>query len=1205
MNCSAQIRVLSWFTCVLALMAPVAIGAPVDFQTHIAPLLETHCYECHGPTKRKGGLRLSNGEDAHMGGDAGASPFVKDEEGHIPFLHRILSDDDAIKMPPKGPAVPAEAIATLRTWIEAGAPFGADASPSEVAQSPSFWSFVAPEFPTPPALSDSTWVANPIDAFILEAMKEQGLAPSPEADRNTLIRRLSLDLRGLPPTPAEVRAFVQDTRPDAYESLVDSFLQSPHYGERQAIAWLDIARYADTNGYEKDRPRSIWPYRDWVINAFNADMPFDRFVIEQIAGDMLPAPTLSQRIATGFHRNVMLNEEGGIDVEEFRYKNVVDRANTTATALLGLTLSCAQCHTHKYDPITQREYFQFFAFFNNTDDVTLEVPDPVITAKQEAHQARIDALRASLRERFPAGAPENQASPLIPDAARAETGGALPILETGLVDVEAADPEKNTYILQATLPAGRTDGLVLHVMNGESGPGRTAHGNFVLSEFTGYQLDGDTRSSLNFARAEADFSQDNYPIAAAIDGKMNTGWGIAGDPQGVQRDRRALFYFEEPLELAEAQPIEVHLAQQFGNKHTLGNVRLDRLTRQIPDSTVPESTRRAAYFQAQFDQWARDTTKKSQEWHPLTPLDMSAQKHTTLLRLPDDSILATGDLPNNDIYNLTLRTDVEGITGLRLEVLPHESLPGGGPGRGVILSEGDFLLTGIQVTASPWDDPSAQIPVALAGATESFANGNKTASQSLDGKADTGWSIHGGEGKPHAAVYRFATPLGFPSGTRFHITLEQKYIHQHTLGRFRLSVTDGTSPTASGVPAPVETLLLQEEHTTAERDSLENYFLNHTPLLADARKEIEQLENARPQHPTTMALVERERVRTSHIHHRGEFLETRAAVKPDVPAVLPPLPEFAPRNRLTLAKWLVSEENPLTARVTMNRLWQQLFGRGIVPTTEDFGIMGEAPSHPELLDWLAVEFMRRGWSTRDMVRLIVTSNTYRQSARITPEHQSLDPTNVYLARAPRFRVDAELVRDIALASSDSLDTSIGGPSVFPPLPDGLLQFVYGGFQWKTDTGADRYRRGMYTYWKRMLPYPTAAVFDAPARDMVCVRRLRTNTPMQALTLLNDEVFMEAARRMATTLLQEAPQDDVHRVTTLFMRCLARTPDTIERDAMMHYLTTQRALLRDQSPELLQALNGAFEADRAQQVEHAVWTLVSRAVLNLDETITRG
>ncbi len=1206
MNCSARDRILSVTALLLLLTPGAAIGESVDFQAQIAPLLEAHCFECHGPTKRKGGLRLSNGDDAHLGGDAGASPFIKDAEGHIPFLHRILSEDDALRMPPKGPALPKEAIETLSTWIEAGAPYGTQADPTRKTEAPTFWSFETPKPKAPPTLPDDSWVANPIDAFVFQRMAENGLSPSPEADRHTLIRRLSLDLRGLPPTPEEVRNFIADTRPDAYEALVDSFLDSPHYGERQAITWLDAARYADTNGYEKDRPRSIWPYRDWVIDAFNDDMPFDRFVIEQIAGDMLPSPTLSQRIATGFHRNVMLNEEGGIDVEEFRYKNVVDRANTTATALLGLTFSCAQCHTHKYDPITQREYFQFFAFFNNTDDITLEVPDPVITAKQEAHQARIDALRASLRDRFPAGPPENQSTPLTPNVARAETGGTLPILENGVVDVQAADAEKNTYILQITLPAGRVDGLVLHVLKGDSGPGRSAHGNFVLSEFTGYRLDGDTRSSLRFAHAEADFSQENYPISAAIDGKMDTGWGIAGDPEGVQRDRRAVFYFEHPLELAEAQPIEIHLVQQFGNQHTLGNVRLERLTRQVPDSTVPEATRRAAYFSEQFEAWAADVATKSQDWQPLTPLEMTAQKHTTLVRLPDDSILATGDLPNNDIYDLSLRTDVEGITGLRLEVLPHESLPGNGPGRGVILSEGDFLLTGIKITASPWNDPATKIPVSLTGATESFANGDKTAAQSLDGKADTGWSIHGGEGKAHAAVYPFASPIGFPSGTQFHVTLEQKYIHQHTLGRFRLSVTNDPAPMASGVPAPIERLLLQTTHTPSERETLEHYFLAHTPLLAEIQQEIEQLEKSRPQQPTTLALVERERVRTSHIHHRGEFLETRAAVKPDVPAVLPPLPEFAPRNRLTLAKWLVSEENPLTARVTMNRLWQQLFGRGIVNTTEDFGIMGEAPSHPELLDWLAVEFMRRGWSTRDMVRLIVTSNTYRQSARITAEHQTLDPTNVYLARAPRFRVDAELVRDIALASSGSLDTSVGGPSVFPPLPDGLLQFVYGGFQWKTDTGADRHRRGMYTYWKRMLPYPTAAVFDAPARDMVCVRRLRTNTPMQALTLLNDEVFMEAARRMAATLLQEVPQDDAQRIETLFLRCLARTPDEVERDAMMDYLTTQRTLLRAQTPELLQALSAGGETtDTEQQVEQALWTLISRAVLNLDETITRG
>lgn len=1019
----------------VAMGSAAGMESAPSYDDRIAPLLAKHCYECHGPDARKGGLRLSSEAEARLGGDSGHSPFQPDGDGQIPLLHRITTDDEVDQMPPEGPRLSGDEVAVLSAWIEAGAPFGTAVDVAEATgDKERFWSFQKPVQPEPPENPDRDWGRNMIDAFILRAMAEKDLAPSPEADRNTLIRRLSLDLRGLPPAPAEVRDFVADTRPNAYEALVERYLASPHYGERMAVGWLDVARYADTNGYEKDRPRSIWPYRDWVIDAFNRDMPFDRFVIEQIAGDMLPSPTLDQRIATGFFRNEMLNEEGGIDVAEFRYKNVVDRTNTASTALLGLTVSCAQCHTHKYDPITQREYFQLFAFLNNTDDVTLTVPDPDIARERTEQQARIDALKAGLRERFPAGDPEGD---------------------------NAAAPE------------------------------------------------------------------------------------------------------------------------------------------------TTEAERRERFFAERFNAWADEVRQRANPWQDLTPVKMSAEKNTTLRRLDDNSILAEGDLPNNDVYHLAMRADGQGITGIRLEALPHESLPGSGPGRGVILSEGDFLLSEVKVSAAPWSDPEAKTPVSIAGASQSYADGEKTAELALDGKSDTGWSIKGGAGKPHGAVFVFESPVGYPGGTLLHITLAQKYIHQHTLGRFRLSVTDARpDPEASGVPADIEALLLAEETTPQEQAALEQYFLEHTPLLAEAQAEIAELADTMPEHPTTLALEERERVRTTHIYHRGEYLEPRAAVRPDVPEVLPPLPEYAPRNRLTIARWLVSEENPLTARVTVNRLWQRFFGRGIVPTPDDFGIMGEPPSHPELLDWLAVEFMRRGWHVKDMVRLIVSSDTYRQAARITPEHQANDPENVYLARAPRFRVDAEFVRDIALAASGSLDTSVGGPSVFPPLPDGLLDFVYGGFKWEADTGPDRHRRGVYTYWKRMLPYPAASVFDAPAREMVCVRRLRSNTPMQALTLLNDEVFMEAARAMAADLIRNTPEDPAMRLRALFMRCLAREPDPVEARAMLAYLDEQKAILAGQPADQVRALIQA-EVAESTRVQLAAWTLLCRVVLNLDETITRG
>jgi len=1170
------------------------------YDAQVRPILARHCFKCHGPEERKGGLRLSVASEAHNGGDSGPA-LKKNEAGEYLILRRITAEEEDDRMPPKGPGLNESEVAVIAAWLDGGASYG----DSESGEEDAFWSFKPPVQPSPPFPAAATWGSNAIDAFLLQSMNRQGLSPSPEADRSTLIRRLSLDLRGLPPKPEEVEAFLADESPDAYEALVERFLASPHYGERMAIGWLDVARYADTNGYEKDRPRSIWPYRDWVIDAFNEDMPFDRFVIEQVAGDMLPSPTLDQRIATGFFRNEMLNEEGGIDVEEFRYKNVVDRTNTTATALLGLTMSCAQCHTHKYDPISHAEYFQLFAFLNNTDDVTLDVPDPVIAEQRAGQQAKINALKAALRSKFPADNPFPRNSPLKPETARAELGGALDVLDGNIIDVTKAEAERNTYVVHTTVGPGRVDGLVLDVFTNGTGPGRTPHGNFVLSEFIAYKLDGDTRTSIVINRAEAPHAQANYPIEHAFDGKADTGWAIDGNPAGINRDHSATFYFETPLELESTQPIEIRLDQQFGNRHTLGNFRLRGVTLELPESSVPEEERRERFFAEQFDRWTQDIRARANPWQELAPIEMTAEKHTTLTRLEDNSILAEGDLPNNDVYHLKMRSSAEGITGLRLEVLPHESLPGGGPGRGVILAEGDFLLTGVKVSASSWNAPETASPVKIIKATQSFANGDKTAEKALDGRTDTGWSIHGKEGKPNAAVFAFDTPQGYPEGTLFDITLEQKYIHQHTLGRFRLSVTnEKLRPEATGVPAEIEALVLSRAESPEARTTLEQYFLEHTPLLAESQAEIAQLEQQMPRFPTTLALEEREQVRTTHVYHRGEFLQPKEAVRPNVPAVLPPLPEFEPRNRLTLAKWLVSEDNPLTARVTVNRLWQRFFGRGLVETVDDFGLMGEAPTHPELLDWMAVEFMRRGWRVKDMVRLIVTSDAYRQSARITPEVQKLDPRNTFLARAPRFRVDAEFVRDIALAASGSLDGAIGGPGVFPPLPDGLLDCVYGGFSWTTDTGEARHRRGMYTYWKRMLPYPTAAVFDAPARDMVCVRRLRTNTPMQALTLLNDEVFMDAARTMADDLIRSTPEDPATRLRALFMRCLSRQPDPKEEAAMLAYLSDQTALLAAQPIETVQALVLPAEGKEARP-EQAAWTLLCRVVLNLDETITRG
>jgi len=943
------------------------------------------------------------------------------------LLQRVLVDDPAIRMPLGREPLETEEIALLRAWIEAGAPTG-----DEDGGSSGHWAFDKPQAPDIPETQSPEWVRNPIDAFVLARLEQEGLEPAPEADRHTLIRRLSLDLTGLPPAPEAVTAFVNDERADAYDRLVSELLASPHYGERQALNWLDVARYADTHGYEKDRPRSIWPYRDWVINAFNNNLPYDRFIIEQLAGDLLPQATQDQIIATGFHRNTMFNEEGGIDAGEFRYEAVVDRTNTTATAFLGLTMACAQCHTHKYDPITHDEYFGFFALHNNTDDVTLPVRSEDLTARREQIKAQITGVEKALDTRFP--------------------------------------------------------------------------------------------------------------------------------PR----------HFED-------------------------------------DCTLSEEEQRARHLEERLLAWEEETARDAADWTVLNPVAYHSENGVSFEKLDDLSLLVKGDIPNTDSYFVDYATEFEGITALRLELLPHPSLPGGGPGRGTIMSDrdGDFMLSRILAEIAPWEDADARVPVTIENATHSFAMPERGVELALDGKLDTGWRIKGREGEAHWAVFEFAEPVGHAGGALLHLQLDQTFIHQHTIGRFRVSVTRDPLPLrACAAPAQVEATLLKPrgERSPTEQELITRHFLSLAPELEEAHAEIKALREEKPEYPTTLVLAEREDARVTHLYHRGEYLEERHTVAAHVPAVLPPLPEHAPRNRLTLAHWLVDAENPLTARVTMNRLWQELFGRGIVGTSEDFGVRGEMPSHPELLDWLALEFVRRDWDYQEMLRLIVTSSTYRQSSAATPELIERDPRNRLLARGPRYRVKAELVRDIMLAASGLLTREIGGPSVYPPMPEGFLTLTFdGGGAWPESEGPDRYRRGIYTYIKRTMPHPMLSVFDTPARDVTTILRNNANTPLQALSMLNDHTVMEAARAMAERVLDSGAEDLEGRVDYAFLRALSRPADEAELAWVRSYLAQQEQRLREQPDELRFAAN--TENDETD-LEHATWTLLCRVLLNLDEAISK-
>jgi hypothetical protein len=972
----------------LALLAAFAPGAVAfgqsapDFTRDVRPILARYCFKCHGPDEktRKAKLRL-------------------DVPGKLPaeeLVARIASADAETIMPPPSTKTTLSAGQkdVLKRWIAAGAKYR------------QHWAFIAPQpLAASPLVKDAAWPHNPIDDFVLARLEQEGLRPSPPAHRYTLIRRLSLDLIGLPPPPAEVDAFINDPAANAYEKLVDRLLDSPHYGERWARRWLDLARYADTNGYEKDRPRVIWPYRDWVIKALNADMPFDRFTIEQIAGDLLLNPTPAQVIATGFHRNTMTNEEGGIDPLEFRYYAVVDRVNTTATTWLGLTMGCAQCHSHKYDPITQREFYQFMAFLNNADEPDYEIHDPTNVKRRAEIEAKIQTRFAGLAERFPGG-------------------------------------------------------------------------------------------------------------AAALDKALAA--------------------------------------------------------------------------------WTERESKRVAPWTVLRPTSLKASMpHLHLLA--DGSILASGDQTKSDTYTLGFDTKLDGVTALRLEVLPDESLPARGPGRTYYEGpKGDFFLSELKLTVGGK-------AVRFSGATQDQPKNRAAAA--IDGDPATGWTTGGAVGRPHAAVFTFGEPVRLDGTAQLRMLFERYYASG--LGRFRISATTASRKAeATDHGAAIEAILARPaaERTVADVQQLRQRFLAVAPELAAAHKEIAALKASLPAFSTTLVMHERpaDNPRPTFVHHRGEFLSPKERVEPAVLSVLQPLPLDVPRNRLGLARWLVSPDNPLTARVTMNRHWQAFFGRGLVRTVEDFGIQGEAPTHPELLDWLAREFIRQGWSQKKMHKMIVMSATYQQSSRVTPELHSRDPENRLLARGPRVRLDAELIRDSLLCVGGLLSPKLGGPSVFPPQPPSVTtEGVYGPIKWTPSTGEDRYRRGMYTFLKRSIPYAMFSTFDGVTGETCQARREVSNTPLQALTMLNDLVVIESAQKLGGTLAA-APGSVEERITQLFRRCLTRPPTAAEREALRAFFRRQHEGL------LLGALDAKAIAgpDNGDAVERAAWTLTARAVLNLDEMITK-
>lgn len=1125
---------------------------PVDFGSQIRPILSAKCFHCHGPDEksRKAKLRLDLREQA-----------TREREGIIPIKPGDLRNSEMIRrvtlpetsedlMPPTKAGQPLRAaeIELLKRWIEQGAPYA------------THWSFAKPERPALPKISKRTWPKNQIDHFILAKLGANKIKPSPAADRHALIRRVSLDLIGLPPTPAEVEDFVQDKSPRAFEKVVDRLLVSPAYGERWARMWLDLARYADSYGYGQDslRQNNPWPYRDWVINAFNRNLPLDKFTVEQLAGDLLDNPTEEQLIATTFHRNTMTNVEGGTDDEEWRVAAVKDRANITAQAWMGLTMGCAQCHSHKFDPISQKEYYQFYAFFNQTEDN--DQPDerptmPLFNPVQRKRTAELKDLIVALEKKqsadnsklereFADWEKATQAPGLwqVTDLKEFKSlhGTGFRKLDDGSLLADTNSPDKEVYTLKFDSHLTNATALRLEVLPDDSlpahGPGRDVSGNFVLTELQ-----------------------------------------LSVKPSATAPPRARFVRIELPGEKCFLSLAEVQVFSSGENVATKGKASQSSVAFDGPAERAIDGNTNGDYEQA------KSTTHTSEEANPWWEVDLGTEQTV-------DSVA---------VWN---RTD--GDVGVRLA---------------------NFRLVALDTARQPvWTTQVATAPkksvklsaqertVVLKRATATFNQKDFEASHLTGGEADSkrGWAVGGAQGKAHAAVFEFSEPL--PAG-EVTVKLTQNFGQQQTLGRFRLALTDAALPPIA-VPENLQPSLtiLADQRSPDQRQELLQWFQQFADATAEIRRQIEplqkELDAIKPLQLPIMRDFAADKRRVSRLLNKGNYLDPGDTVAAAVPASFNPWPAAAPTNRLGVAKWLMSPENPLTARVMANRFWAQLFGVGLVETEEDFGTQGSLPTHPELLDWLAVELRDGGWDMKRFLKTVVMSATYQQSSRATPELLAKDPRNRLLSRSPRRRLDAETIRDQALGLSGLLSHKIGGPSVYPPQPDGLWRVAFDGARsYPTSMGEDRYRRGLYTVWRRTIPYPSMATFDAPSRESCTFRRLPTNTPLQAYVTLNDPVYVEAAQALGRRLVREGGASVEERIRFGLNLVLAR-PATNEQIATLtklyeselaHYRGAEKEALK-LATELLGALPKDLNA-----AEAAAWTVVANVLLNLDGVLMKG
>ena len=1000
----------------IGLIAGTARAAPVDFNREIRPILAANCFACHGPdaAERQADLRLDTREGAfadHDGHVALAPGKPQDSE----LVRRISAVDPGERMPPadSGKKLSAEQIELLRRWVAEGAVWQ------------EHWSYAKPARPGVPATDTSNGIINPIDLFVRARLVPLGMAPSPEANRTALVRRLSFDLTGLPPAPEQVETFLADASPQAYENLVDRLLASPHYGERMAMYWLDVVRFADTNGYHGDNHRDIALFRDYAIQSFNRNKPFDRFTVEQLAGDLLADASRETRIASGYNHLLMTTREGGAQPKEYLAKYAADRVRNASSVWLGATMGCCECHDHKFDPFLTRDFYSFAAFFADIKEVAVGIQEQV----------------------------------MLPEEAEAR--------ELAQLDAE------------------------------------------------------------------------------------------------ITKARQAL------------------------------------------DVVTPELI-------AAQSEWETRAQSQLAAWKPLVPSGAIAASGATITVTSSGGLLVEGNAPATDIYTVVAPADLANVTALRVEALPHKRLPGSGPGRA---ANGNFVLSEFRAKISSQANPADVKPLVLQEASADFSQELLPVAAAVDGNPQTGWAIAPQVGQPHVAVFEVqGAPAAAGSILSFEIV--QQHGQAHNLGHFRISVTSSPQPVRAnqGLPKKILEILAiaPESRKPEQQQALTAHYRTIAPLLEPARKQVAAAEHAKAEFvktvPTTLVATSIE-PRTMRVLPRGNWLsDAGEIVSPAVPAFLPPLAAKSGRpTRLDLARWMVSPDNPLVARVAVNRLWKVVFGQGIVKSLDDFGSQGAAPTHQEMLEWLACEFVDSGWDIKHMLKLMVMSSTYRQSSESSESLRQLDPHNRWLARQSRYRLDAEMVRDNALAISGLLSSRIGGPSVKPYQPPGYWSHLnFPVREYESDHGEAQYRRGLYTYWARTYLHPSLLAFDAPTREECTVERSRSNTPLQALVLLNDPTYVEAARAFANRAIAQGGGSVEARLRRAYRQALSREPDSRELAVLAGLLEKHRAQYAADPAAAAKLLStgDAKAPDGMDPVELAAWTSVVRVLLNLHETITR-